>query len=165
MKGQTNPQAERAAAEQMSLRAQFFILRGGHLHTHTGVASIRRCPPPVCRSAVVKLLVALSADVILHGPQPWGHGLRHLAPRFPAPSEAHPARLLSITALPLFCPASCSAGPTSEGPCLCSPLPASSPDPLFSWLACECSIVSDSETPWTAAHQVPLSMGFFRQDD
>ena len=27
-----------------------------------------------------------------------------------------------------------------------------------------CSAVSDSLTPWTAAHQAPLSMGFFRQD-
>ena len=27
-----------------------------------------------------------------------------------------------------------------------------------------CSVVSDSVTPWTAARQAPLSMGFFRQD-
>ena len=30
--------------------------------------------------------------------------------------------------------------------------------------SCSCSIVSDSfVTPWTVAHQAPLSMGFFRQ--
>ena len=28
----------------------------------------------------------------------------------------------------------------------------------------ECSVVSDSVTPWTAAHQAPLSMGFSRQE-
>ena len=27
-----------------------------------------------------------------------------------------------------------------------------------------CSVVSDSVTPWTAAHQAPLSMGFSRQE-
>ena len=27
-----------------------------------------------------------------------------------------------------------------------------------------CSVVSDSVTPWTAAHQAPLSLGFFRQE-
>ena len=26
------------------------------------------------------------------------------------------------------------------------------------------SVVSDSETPWTITHQVPLSMEFFRQE-
>ena len=26
-----------------------------------------------------------------------------------------------------------------------------------------CSVVSDSATPWTVAHQAPLSMGFSRQ--
>ena len=26
-----------------------------------------------------------------------------------------------------------------------------------------CSVVSDSVTPWTVAHQAPLSMGFSRQ--
>ena len=30
--------------------------------------------------------------------------------------------------------------------------------------ACSCAVMSDSVTPWTAAHQAPLSMGFFRQD-
>ena len=29
---------------------------------------------------------------------------------------------------------------------------------------CVCSVVSDSATPWTVAHQAPLSMGFFRQE-
>ena len=29
---------------------------------------------------------------------------------------------------------------------------------------CECSGVSDSATPWTAARQAPLSMGFSRQE-
>ena len=29
---------------------------------------------------------------------------------------------------------------------------------------CECSVVSDSETSWTIAHQAPLSMGFSRQE-
>ena len=29
---------------------------------------------------------------------------------------------------------------------------------------CACSVVSDSVTPWTVAHQVPLSMGFPRQE-
>ena len=27
-----------------------------------------------------------------------------------------------------------------------------------------CSVVSDSTTPWTAAHQAPLPMGFSRQE-
>ena len=27
-----------------------------------------------------------------------------------------------------------------------------------------CSVVSDSATPWTGAHQTPLSMGYFRQE-
>ena len=27
------------------------------------------------------------------------------------------------------------------------------------------SVVSDSVTPWTVAHQAPLSVGFFRQED
>ena len=27
------------------------------------------------------------------------------------------------------------------------------------------SVVSDSATPWTVAHQAPLSMGFCRQED
>ena len=27
-----------------------------------------------------------------------------------------------------------------------------------------CSVVSDSATPWTVAHQAPLSMGFSRQE-
>ena len=27
-----------------------------------------------------------------------------------------------------------------------------------------CSVVPDSVTPWTAAHQAPLSMGFSRQE-
>ena len=29
---------------------------------------------------------------------------------------------------------------------------------------CVCSIVSDSATPWTVAHQAPLSMEFSRQE-
>ena len=29
---------------------------------------------------------------------------------------------------------------------------------------CVCSVVGDSETPWTAARQAPLSMGFSRQE-
>ena len=29
---------------------------------------------------------------------------------------------------------------------------------------CACSVVPDSATPWTAARQAPLSMGFSRQD-
>ena len=29
---------------------------------------------------------------------------------------------------------------------------------------CGCSVVGDSETPWTAARQAPLSMGFSRQE-
>ena len=32
------------------------------------------------------------------------------------------------------------------------------------WLSA-CSVMSDSATPWTAAHQAPLSMGFSRQED
>ena len=28
----------------------------------------------------------------------------------------------------------------------------------------ECSLVSDSATPWTVAHQAPLPMGFPRQE-
>ena len=28
---------------------------------------------------------------------------------------------------------------------------------------CVCSVASDSETPWTVAHQAPLSLGFPRQ--
>ena len=28
-----------------------------------------------------------------------------------------------------------------------------------------CSVVSDSATPWTVAHQASLSMGFSRQED
>ena len=31
-------------------------------------------------------------------------------------------------------------------------------------LLCSCSVVSDSATPWTVAHQVSLSMGFSRQE-
>ena len=31
-------------------------------------------------------------------------------------------------------------------------------------MRCACSIVSDSVTPWTVAHQAPLSMGFPRQE-
>ena len=27
-----------------------------------------------------------------------------------------------------------------------------------------CLVISDSATPWTVAHQAPLSMGFFRQE-
>lgn len=60
----------------MSLQARLFILRGGHLHTHTQVwlpsGVVPSCPPgpcQLCRLAVVKLVVALAADVILHGPQ------------------------------------------------------------------------------------------------
>ena len=35
----------------------------------------------------------------------------------------------------------------------------------FSWSVClAASVLSNSVTPWTAAHQVPLSMGFFRQE-
>ena len=30
--------------------------------------------------------------------------------------------------------------------------------------ACACSVVYDSETPWTVASQAPLSMGFSRQE-
>ena len=29
---------------------------------------------------------------------------------------------------------------------------------------CVCSVTSDSATPWTVAHQAPLSMGFSRQE-
>ena len=29
---------------------------------------------------------------------------------------------------------------------------------------CVCSVMGDSETPWTAARQAPLSMGFSRQE-
>ena len=29
---------------------------------------------------------------------------------------------------------------------------------------CVCSVMSDSANPWTVAHQVPLSMGFCRQE-
>ena len=35
------------------------------------------------------------------------------------------------------------------------------------WLCCavlSCSVVSDSATPWTVAHQAPLSMEFSRQE-
>lgn len=59
----------------MSLQAQLFILGGGHLHTHRcgfHQALFPSCLPgpcQLCRSAVVKLVVALAADVILHGPQ------------------------------------------------------------------------------------------------
>ena len=31
------------------------------------------------------------------------------------------------------------------------------------WAGRGCSVMSDSETPWTVAHQAPLSMGFSRQ--
>ena len=31
-------------------------------------------------------------------------------------------------------------------------------------LMLSCSVVSDSATPWTIAHQAPLSMGFSRQE-
>ena len=30
--------------------------------------------------------------------------------------------------------------------------------------ACTCSVMSNSATPWTAAHQAPLSLGFSRQE-
>ena len=32
------------------------------------------------------------------------------------------------------------------------------------YMPCVCSVVSDSATPWTAAHQAPLSVGFPRQE-
>ena len=35
---------------------------------------------------------------------------------------------------------------------------------LFIKLSVSCSVVSDSETPWTVAHQAPLSTGFSRQE-
>ena len=68
--------------------------------------------------------------------------------RFPGPSVAHSAHLFSITALPLFCPTVVSLlaqllkAPTCA--LLCRPLP---PCLLFSWLVCECSLVSDSLRP------------------
>ena len=30
--------------------------------------------------------------------------------------------------------------------------------------SCACSVVSDSVTPWSVAHQAPLSMGFSKQE-
>ena len=36
-------------------------------------------------------------------------------------------------------------------------------DALF-LIVCAYSVMSDSETPWTIAHQAPLSMGFSRQE-
>ena len=30
--------------------------------------------------------------------------------------------------------------------------------------SCSCLVVSDAATPWIAANQAPLSMGFFRQE-
>ena len=38
------------------------------------------------------------------------------------------------------------------------------PKSVISMLWFSCSVVSDSETPWTAAHQAPLSMEFSRQE-
>ena len=35
---------------------------------------------------------------------------------------------------------------------------------LFIKSSVSCSVVSDSATPWTVAHQAPLSMGFSRQE-
>ena len=48
-----------------------------------------------------------------------------------------------------------------------SPSPSESKSPLFSHSGgcCLVTVVSDSfATPWTVAHQAPLSMGFPRQD-
>ena len=37
--------------------------------------------------------------------------------------------------------------------------------PLFGYYVCvSCSVMSDSATPWTVAHQAPLSKGFSRQE-
>ena len=48
----------------------------------------------------------------------------------------------------------------------CSPEKQNHPDArvslMYPW--CSCPAVSDSATPWTAAHQAPLSMGFFRRE-
>jgi len=31
-------------------------------------------------------------------------------------------------------------------------------------ISCACSVVSDSATPWTAAHQAPLTVEYIRQE-
>ena len=45
-------------------------------------------------------------------------------------------------------------------------LPGKSPSIILNCMCTvlSCSVVSDSATPWTVAHQAPLSMGFSRQE-
>ena len=43
-------------------------------------------------------------------------------------------------------------------------LPETGQRPDISFIMCVCSVVSDSVTLWTVAHQAPLSMGFPRQE-
>ena len=57
---------------------------------------------------------------------------------------------------------------TLRDPTDCS-LPGSSAHGIFQarvleWVAISSSVVSNSATPWTVAHQAPLSMGFSRQE-
>ena len=58
--------------------------------------------------------------------------------------------------------------PTLRDPTDCS-LPGSSAQGIFQarvleWVAISSSVVSNSATPWTVAHQAPLSMGLSRQE-
>ena len=55
--------------------------------------------------------------------------------------------------------------PLSVSPVCCTDLILSSLH--MTWIMCVCvsrSVWSDSVTPWTVAHQAPLSMGFSRQE-
>ena len=58
-----------------------------------------------------------------------------------------------VLALQSFCPGWPSTSRREEGPRY----------PL-AFSQCVCSVVSDFVTPWTVAHQAPLSMGFPRQE-
>ena len=47
---------------------------------------------------------------------------------------------------------------------VCLPFPRSSPrNNSWNHAVCLATVVSDSATPWTVAHQAPLSVGFPRQ--
>ena len=214
MKGQTNPQAERAAAEQMSLQAQFFILRGGHLHTHRcgfhqalptsclqggraqaacGAFSRRDSPwtsavgpwaPAPCsqwdllsacsrvpcreppgRPAAPWERSQLVASVCL---MPSGEKLPFLL-HYPASQRLRrPTLPGSWASLPFLSSAPLAAllAQLLKAPaCALRCRPLSPWPPLFLAGVWVLNCVWLFETPWTPAHQVPLCMGFFRQDD
>ena len=77
-----------------------------------------------------------------------------------------------VCSVPQSCPTHCDSvdcsPPGSSVPGILQvrilvPLPPPGDHLTQAW-TCSCSVVSDSVTPWTAAHQAPLSMGFPRQE-